>query len=123
MLIKIITTTGGKGRTVVLTDRGTCQQKVKIVVQESRFTKIYENPTDFNPKQLQQQYSIYPYMRYVIWFSWTRSHWILYCQRCLYTQPRKYKQLGKCNRRVPLLYAVVITAIWAVLVIICNLEF
>ena len=90
-----------------------CQQKVKTVVQERHFTKIYEDPTDVYQKQIQQQYTIYRHMRYVICFGWTRSHWILYCQRCLYTQPRKYKQLGKCNRRVPLLCGVVITAIWA----------
>ena len=100
-----------KGRTVVITDRDTCQQNVKTVVQENHFTKIYEDPTDVNPKQLRQQYTTYPDMRYVTCFNWTRSHWILYCQRCLYTQPRKYKQLVTCNRRVPLLYGVVITAI------------
>ena len=97
-----------------------CQQKVKTVVQESQFTKIYEDPTDDNPKQLQQQYSIYPDMKYVIWFSWTRSHWILYCQRCLCTQPRKYKQLGTRG-----LYCMVLLLqqYGLVLVNICNLEF
>ena len=66
-----------KGRTLVITDRDTCQQNVKTVVQENHFTKIYEDPTDVNPKQLRQQYTTYPDMRYITCFNWTRSHWIL----------------------------------------------
>jgi hypothetical protein len=42
--------------------------------------------------------------------------------RCLFTQPRKYKQLVWYNTRGPLLFGVVNTAVWTVLVIICNLE-
>jgi len=43
----------------------------------------------------------------------------------LYTQCRRYKQLGTYNRRVLLLYGGggTGTAVWAVLVNICNLEF
>jgi len=54
--------------------------------------------------------------RYVECFSWTRL--------CLYTQSRRYKQLGAYNRRGLLLYGGGgVTAVWAVLVNICNLEF
>jgi hypothetical protein len=39
-------------------------------------------------------------------------------------QSRRYKQLGAYNRRVFLLYGGVgVTAVWALLVNICNLEF
>ena len=71
-----------------------CQQKLKTFVQESHFTKIYKEPTGVYQKWIQQQYTIHRDMRCVLRFSWTRSHWILYCQRCVYTQSRKYKQLG-----------------------------
>ena len=87
------------------------------------------------------QYTIYPDTRYVVRFSqcvfnithhftfyfyrhaythvdWIstflqgeRSLWFIYCGRCLYTQPYKYKQMRKRNRRYPLLYDV-ITAVW-----------
>jgi len=29
--------------------------------------------------------TLYTLTRDVVCFTWTRSHWILYCQRCLYT--------------------------------------
>ena len=61
-------------------------------------------------------------MRYVTCFSWMRSHWIIHCQRCLFTQPRKYKQLGWHSTRGPLLFGVFNTTVWTVLVNICNLE-
>ena len=43
-------------------------------------------------------------MRYSDCFRWTRLYFIVCCQRCLYTQSRRYKQLGTYNRRVLLLY-------------------
>jgi len=42
----------------------------------------------------------------------TRSLWIIYCCRCLCTQPRKYKRLRTCTRLGSLMYGVLITAIW-----------
>jgi len=45
-------------------------------------------------------------------------------ERYSYTQSRRYKQMGAYNRRVLLLYVGGgVTAVWAVLVNICNLEF
>ena len=109
-----------------------------MLCTKKQFTKIYEDPTDVYQKQIQQQYTIYPDMRYGL--SWTTSQWIAYCQGCLYTQAGKYKHLGtikvfylfirgyekiiweQYNRRGPVLYVVVITAVWTVLVNICDLE-
>jgi len=41
----------------------------------------------------------------------------IFIHRCI-----KYKQMWSCTRRDSLIYGVVITAIWTVLVEICNLE-
>ena len=61
--------------------------------------------------------------RYVECVSWTRLCFIICCKRCLYTRSRRYKQLGAYNRRSLLLYGGGgVTAVWAVLVNICNLE-
>jgi hypothetical protein len=80
----------GKGRTAVI-DRDAYQEKIINWAQKNQFTKTYKDPTDVYQKQIQQQYTIYLDMR--CGFSWMRSHWIIYCQRCLYTQAQKYKQL------------------------------
>jgi hypothetical protein len=68
-------------------------------------------------------YNIYLDRRYCDCFSWMRLCFIICCQRCPYTQSRKYKQLAAYNRRVLLLYDGIVTAVWAVLVNVCNLEF
>ena len=81
-----------KGRAVVTIDRDAYQQKVINFVQKKHFTKMYEDPTDVYQKQIQQQYTVYCDMRYSL--SWRRSHWIMYCERCLYTQAGKYEQQG-----------------------------
>jgi hypothetical protein len=54
-----------------------------------------------------------------------RLCFIICYQLCLYTQSRRYKQLGAYNRRSLLLYGGGggVTAVWAVLLNICNLEF
>jgi len=44
-------------------------------------------------------------------FSWMRLCFIVCCQRCLYTQSRRYKQLGAYNRRVLLVYVVVVVVV------------
>ena len=68
-------------------------------------------------------YTTYLDMSYINCFSWTGLCFIICCQRCLYTQFSRYKQLGVYNRRVMLLCGGGVTAVWAVLVNICNLDF
>ena len=50
-----------------------------------------------------------------------RSHWIMYCQICLYTKLANRNNWTLNNIRGPSIY-VVITAVWTVLVNSCNLE-
>jgi len=48
--------------------------------------------------------TLYPDTKYIACFGWTGSQWIIYCGRCLYIQPRQYKQLQIFTRRGWLLY-------------------
>jgi len=66
---------------------------VKTFVLENPFTNIYSDPTDVYETQI-HHYTTYLDMRYIDCFSWTRLCFIICCQRCLYTQSRRYKQLG-----------------------------
>jgi len=53
-----------------------------------------------------------------------RLFFIIYTQRCLYTQSRRYKKLGAYNRRILLQYGIGgggVTAVWAVLFNIIGL--
>jgi len=86
---------------------------------------MYRVPTDVYKTHI-HHYTIYHDTRYADYFSWMRLCFIICCLRCLYTQSRRYKQLGAYNRRVLLLYGGgggVVTAVWAVFVDICNIEF
>jgi hypothetical protein len=82
-LIKIISSNkADEGRTVVIIDSDVYQQKVDTSVQDNHCTSNEKDPTDVYQKQIQQQCTMYPDMRYTVCFSWTRSHWLLHCQRC-----------------------------------------
>ena len=86
---------------------------------KNQFTKIYKDPTDVYQKKIKQQYTVYRDMRYSL--SWTISHWIMYCQRCLYTQAGKYKQLGLKWHKKPInVCCYSITAVWTAVVNSCN---
>ena len=67
--------------------------------------------------------TVYLDTRYMDCFGWMKWCFITCFQRCLYTQSRRYKQLGAYNRRVLLLHGGGggggggggVTAVWAVL--------
>ena len=88
---------------------------------------MYRDPTDVYKTQI-CHYTVYLDTRYIDCFGQMRLCFIICCQRCLYTQSRRYKQLGAYNRRVLLLHVGgggggCVTAVWAVLVDNCILEF
>jgi len=77
---------------------------------------MYRDLTDVYKTQI-RHYTVYLDMRYMDCFSWMRLCFIICCLRWLYTQSRRYKQLGAYNRRVLLLCygGGGVTAVWAVL--------
>ena len=94
---------------------------------------MYRDPTDVYKTQI-CHYTVYLDTRYMDRFGWMRLCFIICCQRCLYTQSRRYKQVGAYNRRVLLLHVGGgggsgggggggVRAVWAVFVDICNIEF
>jgi len=93
-------------------------------VLENPFTNIYRDQSGVYKTQI-HHYTTYLDMRYIDCFSWMGLCFIICCLRCLCTQSRRYKQLGVYNRRVMLLCGGGggVTAVWAVLVNICNLDF
>ena len=57
---------------------------------------------------LREVHTIHPYTKYIVRFSRTRSLWTTYCHICLYTQPRKYKQLRACKTIGSILYVLLL---------------